>query len=64
MTDLQAAIGAAQMNRADKIVKERRTLATKYNTEFSDLKWLKTPAQREGYGHGYQSYPCLFEPEK
>jgi perosamine synthetase len=63
MTDLQAALGAAQMGRAQAIIEERRRLAAVYDQAFAKLPWLKTPAHPEGYGHGYQSYPCLFQPE-
>ncbi len=63
MTDLQAALGYAQMHRADSIVNERRRLAAIYDKAFADLDWLQTPKVPPGYGHGYQSYPCLFEPE-
>jgi perosamine synthetase len=64
MTDLQGALGAAQMDRAQKIVDERRMLAARYDEAFEHLAWLGTPVCREGYDHGYQSYPCLFEPEE
>jgi len=64
MTDIQAALGAAQMKRAEAIVGERRQLAATYDAAFADLDWLKTPSEPEGWGHGYQSYPCLFEPEQ
>jgi perosamine synthetase len=63
MTDLQAALGSAQMDRAQAIIDERRRLATVYDQAFAQLPWLKTPAHPAGYGHGYQSYPCLFQPE-
>lgn len=63
MTDLQAALGAAQMDRAAEIVAERQRLARIYDDAFADLAWLKTPAHVEGLEHGYQSYPCLFQPE-
>lgn len=63
MTDLQAALGAAQMDRAQTIIDERRRLAAVYDFAFAKLSWLKTPAHSAGYGHGYQSYPCLFQPE-
>ena len=63
MTDLQAALGAAQMDRAQAIIDERRRLAAVYDQAFAKLTWLKTPVRPEGYGHGYQSYPCLFQPE-
>jgi perosamine synthetase len=64
MTDLQAALGAAQMDRAQAIVDERRRLAAIYDEAFKDLSWLQLPATIEGYDHGYQSYPCLFKPEE
>lgn len=63
MTDIQAALGKAQMMRAAEIVSERRALADTYDTAFADLEWLQTPARIEGYGHSYQSYACLFMPE-
>ena len=31
---------------------------------YQDLEWLETPTEPEGYRHGYQSYPCLFQPKK
>lgn len=63
MTDIQAALGAAQMGRAAEIVAERRSLAETYDTALSDLPWLQTPPRIDGYGHSYQSYACLFMPE-
>ncbi|WP_260293629.1 DegT/DnrJ/EryC1/StrS family aminotransferase [Sedimenticola hydrogenitrophicus] len=63
MTDLQAALGSAQMDRAQAIIDERRRLAGIYDQAFTKLPWLRTPAHPAGYGHGYQSYPCLFQPE-
>lgn len=63
MTDLQAALGAAQMDRATDIVRERQYLAQRYDEAFATLAWLRTPVQRAGYEHGYQSYPCMFQPE-
>jgi perosamine synthetase len=64
MTDLQAALGSAQMDRASEIIAERKRLAVRYDEAFSSLEWLKTPSKVHGYDHGYQSYPCLFEPER
>jgi dTDP-4-amino-4,6-dideoxygalactose transaminase len=63
MTDLQAALGSTQMNRASEIILERQRLAACYDQAFADLSWLQTPARLQGYEHGYQSYPCLFQPE-
>lgn len=64
MTDLQAALGAAQMGRANEILAERRRLAAVYDEAFAGLSWLKTPVQLDGHAHGYQSYPCMFQPEQ
>lgn len=63
MTDIQAALGSAQMDRAEEIVAERRRLASIYDQALSGLSWLRTPVSPEGYLHSYQSYPCLFRPE-
>jgi perosamine synthetase len=63
MTDLQAALGSAQMDRASDIVLERQHLANRYDEAFAKLAWLRTPVHQIGYEHGYQSYPCLFKPE-
>ena len=62
MTDLQAALGSAQMFRAQEIVKERQRLAARYDEGLGGLNWLQTPGKVSGYDHGYQSYPCLFQP--
>lgn len=63
MTDIQGALGSAQMDRAEEIVAERQRLAAVYDDAFDGLEWLETPIRIEGYTHGYQSYPCLFQPE-
>jgi len=62
MTDIQAALGSAQMDRAGKIVEERQKLARIYDHAFAGLDWLRVPACLEGYNHGYQSYACMFRP--
>ncbi len=64
MTDIQAALGAKQMERADEILSERRRLASVYDDSFDSIDWLQTPIVPEGYIHGYQSYPCLFRPSE
>ena len=60
MTDIQAALGSSQMERAQEIVSERRQLAKKYDDAFSSVGWLQPPTHISGCRHGYQSYPCLF----
>jgi perosamine synthetase len=63
MTDMQAALGAAQMDRAADIITERQRLAAVYDVAFANVSWLKTPVHMAGFEHGYQSYPCLYQPE-
>lgn len=63
MTDLQAALGSAQMDRATNIVRERQRLAKRYDEAFAKLSWLHNPIHLNGFEHGYQSYPCMFQPE-
>jgi dTDP-4-amino-4,6-dideoxygalactose transaminase len=63
MTDLQAALGSAQMERASSIIQERQALAKRYDEAFANLQWLQAPVHRKGFEHGYQSYPCLYKPE-
>ena len=63
MTDIQGALGSAQMDRAEHIVAERQRLAHIYDEAFAGLDWLRTPICPAGYEHGYQSYPCMFRPD-
>lgn len=63
MTDIQGALGSAQMDRAAEIIAERQRLAARYDEAFRSLAWLRTPVCTAGSEHGYQSYPCLFQPE-
>lgn len=59
MTDIQGALGAAQMDRASDIIAERRTIAARFDEAFADIASLRTPFTGHRYGHGYQSYPCM-----
>jgi perosamine synthetase len=62
MTDIQGALGCAQMERASWLLDRRRLLAERYDEMLADSDWLRTPVVPEGYVHGYQSYVCLFSP--
>jgi perosamine synthetase len=63
MTDLQGALGCAQMDRADELLDERRRLAARYDEALAGLDWLATPRVPDGNVHGYQSYVCLYGTE-
>ncbi len=64
LTDIQAALGCAQLDRADWILSERRRRAERYDELLADLEWLRTPMVPETDVHGYQAYVCLFAPEE
>ena len=60
MTDMQAALGLAQMNRAEDILIERAKIAKKYIVGFKDCKQVILPSQITNHTNGYQSFPCIF----
>ena len=60
MTDLQAALGVAQMARANQITAERQYLAKRYDNALEELDWLQSPPLPPGVDHGYQSYVRCF----
>jgi perosamine synthetase len=64
MTDLQGALGCAQMERAGWILEQRRERAARYDELLADCDWLDKPVTPEGDLHGYQAYVCLFRPEE
>lgn len=63
MTDIQAAIGSVQMDRAPWIGGERARVAAQYDERLRAFDWLAPPGVPDGYQHGYQAYVCLFRPE-
>lgn len=62
MTDIQGALGSAQMDRAKEILENRRAIALHYNKTLSHLDWLRTPSEKAYLQHGFQSYACLLQP--
>lgn len=62
MTDIQAALGCVQMDRAKWILAERARRALLYDDMLRAVEWLETPLVPDGYIHGYQAYVCLFRP--
>lgn len=43
ITDLQCALGRAQLSRLDDFLARRREIVARYNEAFSSLDWLRTP---------------------
>ena len=60
MTDLQGAVGVAQMRKVEYILAARAALAARYDQALSECPFLLRPSVPEGFVHGYQSYVCLY----
>ncbi|MCI0380442.1 MAG: DegT/DnrJ/EryC1/StrS family aminotransferase [Gemmataceae bacterium] len=63
LSDIQAAIGLAQMKKLDGLLEHRWACALGYNQLLKDIEWLRLPAEPEGYRHTYQSYVVWVKPE-
>ena len=61
MTDLQAALGVTQLDKADAILRERSQAASRYEQSLQSIPELRTPGIPEGYRHAFQSYVCLYK---
>jgi perosamine synthetase len=59
MTDMQAAMGIAQLGRIHKLLARRRTLAERYTSALKQIPWIQTPYAPENCRHNYQSYMVL-----
>lgn len=65
MTDIQGALGLAQIDKLDFIIEEKRKRAVLYNKMISErLPEFKIPVQPDGYFHTYQSYVCMLDIQK
>lgn len=56
MSDIQAAVGVAQMKKLPKILKKREQLANRYSKVFGKSKYIIPPFVPQGYIHNWQSY--------
>jgi dTDP-4-amino-4,6-dideoxygalactose transaminase len=63
MTDIQGAIGIAQLDRLDGLLAERRRWAAFYSEALEDLDWLQTPLVSDDSLHAWQSYVILVDPD-
>jgi len=64
LTDIQGALGIAQMRRAKEILDLRKGRAERYHHLLQNEDWLRTPECPKGSIHSYQSYVCLFLQKK
>lgn len=61
MTDIQAAVGIAQLEKLDWIVAERRKIAAKYEEAFSGIQGIRLLREPQGTHWNYQSFPLVLE---
>jgi dTDP-4-amino-4,6-dideoxygalactose transaminase len=62
MTDLQGAVGVAQIARLDALLAERQAWAGHLTDALADLGWLSTPTVTAGCDHSWQSYVTTVNP--
>ena len=63
MSDMVAAVGAAQLSKVDDLIDSRREVATRYHEGFSTVDEIKTHQPLDSNDHVYQLYSILFETE-
>jgi perosamine synthetase len=56
MTDVAAAMGLAQLRKAERMWQRRREIAKRYNDAFSAMPELQIPADRADYQHAWHLY--------
>ena len=56
LSDIQAAVGVAQMAKLDGILAERSRLARRYHELLGGIEDLAVPKYHDSFGHTYQSY--------
>lgn len=64
MTDIQGALGVSQMKKVTFLLEERKRIAGLYNEYLKDVAYVRLPSASSDCIHSYQSYVCLFQPEK
>jgi perosamine synthetase len=64
MTDLQGAVGLAQLAKLDRFIEERRARAAWYRDRLGHLNWLSLPEEPEGGRHAWQAYVTYVDPER
>ena len=63
MSDVQAAIGVAQLAKLDGLLARRRAIADRYDRAFASLRDVLRPARPAYAAHAFQSYGLALTPE-
>lgn len=61
MTNLQAAVGVAQMARIDAFIDRKREIAQRYQRELATIPGISLPVERKGYTNVYWMYSILID---
>jgi len=64
LTDLAAAIGLAQLSRAELMRERRAEIARRYTDAFADDDALQCPADPSGIGHSWHLYLLRINPDQ
>ncbi len=64
MTDLQGAIGVAQLSRLDGLLDERGRWAQWYREELREQNWLMLPEEPGNGRHAWQAFVTYVDPER
>lgn len=64
LTDIQGALGAAQMARLPWLLSERKRCADFYSHALAEIGWLRLPKVADHLVHAWQSYVTLFAPSE
>ena len=64
MSDLQGAVGFAQLKKLNDFLKFRRKFSSYYQKKLGKLSWLKTPKVDKSINHSWQAYVCLVNKKK
>ena len=59
LTDFQCALGISQLNKLDKFINKRNSLANEYNRYLKDISIIKIPSVRNYVYHAYHLYPII-----
>jgi dTDP-4-amino-4,6-dideoxygalactose transaminase len=63
LSDLQAAVGVAQLAKLDRFVDERDYWAQHYREALADIEWLSMPRAPQGDRHAWQAFVCYVDPQ-
>ncbi len=63
MTNIQAAIGVAQLERLDEFVESKRKMAAAFNAGLSKHKSITVPPEMDWAFNGYWLYTCIVDPD-